>query len=765
MSYSPLYISGVETGLVQSRQEFILPNDAYPTLENAFVWRERIKRKRGYELLGRLQRSVSGALGNTGGLGNISRNLITVFSLEATAQIVPGSVVAIVGGTITYTDNGQGVLVSSGIGTGTINYATTDISISGSTAITAVTVTFQYYPMLPVMGLRERELNAINFEDTIAFDTVYAYRFQAGAWQEFIPGTVWSGTNSEFFWSTNYWVTDGNVKAFWVTNDAANLADPIRYTNGVAWANFAPTINAAGDVLGQALVMLPFRGRMVVGNTREGQTLATSTPYSNRIRWAAIGTPFSDVSPIVSTVSVNAWRDDIRGKGGYLDIPTSESIISFGFVRDNLVVFCERSTWQLRYTGRSIAPFQIERVNSELGSESTFSSVQFDTSLVGVGDKGIVECDSFKSIRIDIKIPDLVFAFNNKNAGPERVHGIRDFIQKLAYWTYPFEPEEAPYEITFPNRRLVYNYENDSWAIFTDSLTTLGTFQPQSSLQWKDFPGPSASNKWQALTFPWLSRQALQPDIIGGNQQGFVLYLDSQATNDNSLAITGTGIIGGGATTRIISKDHNLETNDVIQIELLAADPFFADLNNGIYGLDVIDANQFDIYTYNPDTEEFDIPVVTANNTYIGGGKIYIRDGFSIISKKFNFLDDAQNIQMGFVDVLFDNSTLGAVTLNVYLDYNDSTPINRVPENNEPDAIQATPDPFFNSVVPTSQNGGITSSKNWQRVFCSARGNFITLEWTLSNAQLVGPEQESDVQIDAQILFIRRAGRQLPNGV
>jgi hypothetical protein len=749
----------MQTGLVQEREEFILPNDAYPILQNAYVWRERILRKHGYQLLGRLRRILTAqALGNTTGAGSFEGSLKIIFSLETNASIEVGSVV-ITDGTNTYTDNGTGILVGVPGGSGTINYSTGVITITGGAIASPLLVTFNYFPGLPVMGLRSRELNDINNEQLIAFDQVYAYNFGATGWEEFLPGTVWTGSDSEFFWSTNYWVANNNNKIFWVTN--FNNTDPIRYTNGTGnWVNFAPQINVAGDLLNQCLALLPFRGRLVAFNTLEGATLAGSVQYSNRIRWASIGNPFTTVSPIVSTVSADAWRDDIRGKGGFLDIPTSETIVSVGFVRDNLVIYCERSTWQLRYTGRSIAPFQIEKVNSELGAESTFSAVQFDTSLVGIGDKGVVECDSFKSQRIDVKIPDLVFTFNNDADGPRRVHGIRDFQKRLAFWTYPYKPDERPTDF-FPNRRLVYNYENDSWAIFTDSLTALGTYQPQSGRRWQDFTRPDVDT-WENQNYPWIDRQSRFPSIVGGNQQGFVEYLDSQVKNDISLSIF--GITGNTTTsTTITSPSHNLETGQVIEVlGIPTGTPFATSLNGNKFGVVRVTADVFELKVYDPSTGQFSLPQLDSPAVYIGGGSIAILDNFRIVSKRFNFLDLGQTIQLGYVDVLMDQTTEGAVSINVYIDYNNNSPVNITPQNLIPTSTN-TPDLFFNSVVPTSSEGGIDSTKHWHRVFSQSRGSFLAIEWTLSNAQMIGPEQQSDVQIDSQILWMRPAGNQLNN--
>lgn len=771
MAYSPLYIKKPETGLVQSRQDFILPDDAYPILENAYVWRERIKRRQGLATVGRLRRKFTAAsLGNSGASPwsfNIYSTLVPPIVPETNAQIEVGSVQITVGATVLI-DQGDGTLATSPVSgvTGTINYSNGNVTITGAGGGQATTINFNYFPGLPLMGLRGRELNSINVEQTIAFDTVYAYNYLNG-WQEFIPGTIWSGTDSEFFWSTNYWVTPapGNAKLFWVTNFSANKVDPIRYTDGSVWINFAPTIDVAGNVLAQCLAMLPFRGRLVTFNTLEGASLAASVAFTNRIRWAAIGNPISDISALfpIGTVNPNAWRDDIRGQGGFLDIPTSESIVAVGFVRDNLVIYCERSTWQLRYTGRSIAPFQIEKVNSELGSESTFSAVQFDTSLVGIGDKGIVECDSFKSERIDIKIPDLVFEFKNDNAGTERVHGIRDFQQRLAYWTYVYNPGYSTAS-KYPNRRLVYNYENDSWAIFTDSLTCFGNFQSPIARTWAGSKGIT----WAQANFPWLDIPTQFPALIAGNQQGYVMYLSSnlqpKVSNDETLTIT--NIMGNTTTPTIItSPDHNLVTGQVIQIvDIPATDPFFS-LNGEIFGI-VVDpssnpANTFQLWQYSAITQGFDIPQLNPPGTYIGGGEIKVRDGFNITSKKFNFLEQGENIQMGFIDVLLNNTASGSISLYVYLDYNDSSPVNILPENLNPDSVD--PDLFFNTLVNTFQAAGISSLKSWQRVICPVRGNFVTIQWTLSNAQLVSIAQESDVQIDAQILWMRAAGRMLVN--
>jgi hypothetical protein len=769
--YQPIKIAGMSTGLVESREEFILPNDAYPVLQNAFVWRERIKRKKGCRFLGRLTRSIASYVAATTTL-SVSSQIVNLFSttspviVPGNGQIVPGSVlISITGGNAA--NHGTGIDDDFGniLGTinislsSTINYITGDLNLVWNNqpvaAASNINISYSYYPNLPVVGIINREINSKNDEETIFFDTKYAYRYSGTTFSEYIAGTTWNGTDYQLFWGTNYWVSSSNVKLCWVTNfnlgdvATARPADPIRYTDGTTWTNFSPTLNVAGTLfLNQALALLPFRGRLLAFNTYEGNTnnitTTTAVQRRQRIRWSAIGNP----------LTTDAWKDDIRGQGGFLDIPTNQDIISVGMVRDNLVIYCERSTWQLRYTGRSIAPFQIEMVNAELGTESTFSAVQFDTSLVGFGDKAIVECDSFKSAPIDVKIPDLVFSIENQDNGNDRVVGIRDFQQRLAYWSYPITAEG--YTPKFPNRRLVYNYENDSWATFQDSFTYYGNFQSITGITWAQ-----GNSTWNNSNFPWTGVPALFPYIVAGNQQGFIEILDQLVSNDPTLYIS--NITSSGGTTLITSPDYNLSDFQVIQLTDLT-DPFTS-LNDKVYGVQRVDNNSFKISTFNTTTQDFDTAVPFPGGTFIGGGVIRVRDGFKIQSKKFNFLDEGENIQLGYIDVLMNVTDSGAVTMNIYGDYNEQDPLNTYPKNYN--QVTGAADTFFNSIIDTTNPSynGIKlergSTKNWQRIYCSTRSSFITTQFTLSNAQLNGDEQQQDVQIDCQIMWVRKAGRQL----
>lgn len=744
MPYEPLKISGFETGLVQEREDYIIPDDAFPVLFNAYVWRERILRKRGSSSLGRLRRTLtSQAIPGGAAASPWSFNLFTILMLAGSSarELESGSVsFDINAGAIILTDQGDGTLLQTGgggVGSGTINYATGAITITHNQPVaSATTVTLSYFPSLPVMGIKLREKGELNNEQYIAFDTKFAYTLTGTTWDELIAGTVWDGSDSDFFWTTNFWVNASNQKLFWATNFVNSASNPIRYYDGSGWTDFSPNITdpAGSNIkLLTSRILLPFRGRMVALNTIEGTAFGTGVQYPQRIRWAAIGSP----------IEAEAWREDIRGKGAYLDIPTSQNIVSAGFVRDNLVVYCERSTWQLRYTGNVIQPFQIERVNTELGVESTFSGVQFDTSLVGIGDKGIVECDSFKSTRLDQKIPDLVYSINNEDEGVKRVNGYRDFRNRLAFWSYPdgFTLENGQ---KFPNRRLIFNYENGSWGIFRDSITAMGVAQVTTDKTWQE------DVQWQDADFPWYEAIPLQPEVVGGNQQGFIFSLDQKQVNDPSLTITD---IAGNVTaaTTVTSYDHSLENGEIIEITGIVGD--FSGLNGKRYAVSYVDKDTFNLLEYSDESRDFTSPSLHAVGNYTGNGRISVIDNFHISTKKFNFIDSGKRIMIGFVDLLMATTDEGAITIQVNEDYNPIT-IN-----------QQTGDLFFNTTIPTSpQDPADGSTKTMQRIFCRTRGSFLTINLLLSREQMNGDAAKSDVQIDGLIVWRRPAEKQLYTG-
>ena len=668
----PKYAIGpFETGLQKNVKPWLDNKDAFVELEDAYVFRGRVKKKEGYSFLGRLHLTptLPEAKANAG-VGTTTYNAI-ITNPPISPDTVTITIAIAAWGNFVFTDNGNGTLTATTVpagenyGWGTINYETGAFVLNWDTALPAgvhtVNITaYRYLPVvankkLPCMGFTHLETTVVNFEDLIAFDTDYSFYFTGGQFENCsfykmnlaaANPVLWTGANSDFFWSKNYyevlWSTNnvvgnhgractaitqaasavitvgaghpfivqdvvfinevvgmteingliGTVTAIAANTITVNInsaafgayasggvvfaltrtlsGDGIRFYDGfglnLGWRNFAPPLTFTGastdTYLKAALILVPYRDHLVALNTTEGTFTGANTVYRNRARWSQNGTPFyataSTPAAATSRRAGSEWADNIPGGGGYNDAPTSEQIVSCAFFKDTLVVYFERSVWELRYTGNEVLPFVWYKINSDLGCESTFSPITFDEGVYAIGDKRITVSNSQEVQPIDIKIPDEVYEIQNDTQGPKRVHGIRDFYRKLVYWTIPTQTAGG----TFPEKLLILNYEEKCWSYFNDSFTCFGNYQKSTDYTWATLPYDS----WDEWNIPWGSpqSQAAFPDIVGGNQIGNVAILGKESNNDPLLDLmTAAGVpaITNANPAVCYLPNHNLQNS------------------------------------------------------------------------------------------------------------------------------------------------------------------------------------------------------------
>lgn len=154
-----IVIANFTTGYETDREPFLINNDAFPVLNNAYEWRGRILRKRGISLLGRLQDDlVTQALGITDGGGAFAGNIFTIFGIDAfapNASLVLGSIEIIIGDQIYYDPTpATGGFLRGGIITGATQANPCEITSIGHNLTTGNTVTItQVQGMIQLNGL------------------------------------------------------------------------------------------------------------------------------------------------------------------------------------------------------------------------------------------------------------------------------------------------------------------------------------------------------------------------------------------------------------------------------------------------------------------------------------------------------------------------------------------------------------------------------------------------------------------------------------
>lgn len=744
MSFQPYPIVPFQSGLEKDQDPFLLKDDAFPIFNDCYQYLGKIERRGGSQVIGRLVQYATITYAAALVAGNT-----TYTNTLANVPISPGSVIVTVVDTgaatvYTFTDDGAGVL-SAGAGTsGTISYSS-GVFVINFPALPApvgnynVVVVYEYHTGRPVMGLRTRETNSINQENLIAFDTVKSNLWNTGtrrfddiSYDQAGTAIVWSSTDSDFFWSWNYYTDTSANKLFWVCNNRANnvAVDGIWIYNGTAavpgasggWYLQTPQLNslAANRFLNGCLILIAYRDRMVALNTLEGTTAvgAGVVRHSNRARWSQNGVPYTTT---LAGADATAWYDTVPGKGGYIDAPTSEQIVSCGFYKDTLIVFFERSTWQLVYTGNEVLPFVWQRVNTQLGAESTFSVVEFDKGIFAVGDKAIIQSDSYNVERIDQKIPEEVFSFHNQNDGPKRVHGIRDFYFNFVYWTFPNLTENR----TYPNRLLVLNYKEGSYSIYNESVTCLGYFQDITDATWATLPFP-----WSSVTGTWSDnrKQADFPSIVGGNQQGFVFMIEQEIQGTPTLYITG---ITQAAQAVVTSPNHNLVVGQYVKFSAVEGMTEINTLIGKIVATPTVNSFTVDINS-------------TAFTAYTRSGLIQVLYNMEIVTKRFNpFFGQGKAVRSPYFDMYVERTSVGEITADIFIDDDSS-------------------DPITSYTVSTTKEYGplVTTGKVWQRIYTNVTGQFLQFKFYLNDTQMRNTAiNQSDVTIHAMNAWLGAVGR------
>jgi hypothetical protein len=732
MPMDRFYIGPMESGQQTSLKPFAIADDAYELLRNAFIYRGRVRKRFGATLFHpgnapfadaeQLQSRARHLIGVTNGVtGNFNGFVPRTIAGAPTITPAIGQMFSI--DEVMFTVNALGApapLLRSDNLPLAATFDTTAGVGGGAVAIVGgglhLNKNVYYYPSLPIVGIAEYELHTINDEKTIIFDTRYAYETTADGWSRLgLETDVWSGNDNDFFWTTTWRGATAYDNMFFVTNNL--VADEMRYwSTATGWVHFTPIywhdaapLPVKDYHITTARIIVPFKNRLLLLNTYEdGNT------YSNRCRFSWTGDP----------LDVDAFREDLN-YGGFEEVPVQEAIITVQNLRDRLIVYCERSTWELVPTGVDIRPFVFQQINTELGVESTFSQIPFDQVVLGIGNVGIHACDGNSVKRIDEKIPYEVFQIHNINAALERVCGIRDYYAEQAYWSIPSRGRNINFP--YPDRVLVFNYLTGSWAYNDDSITAFGYIQNVATggAIWA-----SAIEQWGTSTSIWADGQ-IQPKarrILAGNQEGFVFIVDvDEAQNCAALQITDVYIDAGTGEVHALVINHNLKDTDYVHIQNCKWSDGMSYLEDWTLKVfSVVNRNVISLGTF------------VIGPIYIGNGTVARANVIEILTKRFNFYSDkGRNVAISKVDFLVDKTVSGEITV----DYRLSNSL----INMSDEAAVVNPDgtttvlgtnvletkPY--ALVPFEQS----QEQFWHSLYPQAQGEFIQLHLYLSDWQML----------------------------
>lgn len=540
-------------------------------------------------------------------------------------------------------------------------------------------------------------------------------------------------------------------------------------TGNKGWVNFMPPLSQGNFSIADlpadqyylvgAKIIFPYKDRLVFfGPVVQTSTAGSIAYLQDTIIFSQNGTPYYTCSytntpsatvdtpttptnvfnpllcPQNQTATPSAFFEDQTGFGGYLTAGIQQAIATVSMNEDVLLVgFSNKRQTRLIYTGNDVLPFNFYTINSEYSSNSTFSTVNFDYGAITVGKTGIILTSQTSAERLDLDIPDQIYQFNLTQEGVERVTAQRDYQNEYVFISYKSNSNDY----IFNNQTLLYNYRDNSWAIFNESYTTYGLFSKVDGFTWATLPYSS----WSDWTDPWNSGQQNNDQIlvVAGNQQGFIVVREQGTTEAKSLAIQN---ISGVTVT---CPHHCLEVGDYIII-------------SDCLGVSGVNGKIFSVSANNLTENSFELNPTGAAGTYLGGGYITRMYVPYIQTKQFPVSwSMARKTRIGPQQYLLSTTDKGQISLLIFLSQDGDNAYNN--SNIVPSANVTNNSLIYSTVLytcPESTNLGLTPANTnllqiniyndttaaskqaqmWHRLNTSLIGDTVQFGFTLNDAQM-----------------------------
>ena len=739
MAYDRYLIAPYQNGLRKDLTTWLTPQDSFKRFDNVNILRGKIKKRFGEKLVGGTKLTSRTRYALTGGAG-----VGITDGAGAATGTVPGAIFEVgqvfsIGDeifTVKETGTPADMLTTGAATTATFDTTSGAYVFAGAAATTQI----YWYPAQPIMGITHYELGPVNEHTTYVMDTQFIYKFDGTYWSKDTTFTgPFHGDNKQFFWFANYVGAAAGDIALFTTNFNATIGAPgagddtMYFYNGTTWADFSAytKFNSASDIVQTAKIIIAWKNRLLLLNVIEKDlTGPTNAAYVNRVRYSHNGSPLSNNAWLQRREAIGADKGD---GGGYIDLPLEQEIVSAAVIKDRLIVYCERSTWELAYTGNAGLPFIWRSLDTNVGSECSHSTVNFENEAVTVGTSGIYACNGSDVMRIDNQIPEEVFSFLKTSDGTSRVHGVRDYYNGLAYWTIlEFEAQNTH---TFPNKLLVFNYNDHSWSFYDDTITTFGYFEQSTDQTWAD-PGTwDTADSWGSYY-----QQGNSRFILAGNHQGFLFVINNDYPQNAPVMTIANFAIAGDAKSAVLRiPDHNLSDGEFIKLE----DDNVTFESDGIFKIERADADSFEIVdqafagTYEGDGSIQRVSKITIQSN---DWNPYIKTGEDVFLARMDFC--VKNTQDCNMTVTYDVDTLGWDFVDQGITSGSNLGTN-VLELHAYDGL--TIETFKDTL--------------WRTIYFQASGNFVNITISMTDEQMLEPDNSlSPFELQGMILYTEKKG-------